>query len=130
MPMRRELYPKDWPAISARIRARAGGLCEWCTAPDRKLIIRDEHGDGFEVHEPCGGCAGGDDRCRRAVRVILTVAHLDHNPKNNADENLAALCQRCHNRYDVKHRMANAAETRRRRLEERTGQTNLLPEAE
>ena len=31
-------------------------------------------------------------------------------------ERRAALCQRCHNRHDIKHRQANARETRRGRL--------------
>ena len=31
-------------------------------------------------------------------RALLTVAHLDHDPGNNAEDNLAALCQACHNR--------------------------------
>jgi len=38
--------------------------------------------------------------------VVLTVAHLDHCPEHNEDANLAALCQRCHNRYDAAHRRA------------------------
>ena len=42
------------------------------------------------------------------VKVVLTIAHLDHTPENCAPENLRALCQACHNRYDAKHR----AETR------------------
>ena len=42
-------------------------------------------------------------------RVVLTVAHLDHTPENCDPSNLRALCQRCHNKYDAKHR----AETRR-----------------
>lgn len=40
--------------------------------------------------------------------------HMDQYPENCADENLRALCQRCHNRYDVKHRRKNAAQTLRR----------------
>ena len=35
--------------------------------------------------------------------VVLTAAHLDHQPENCADENLLAGCQRCHNRYDAAH---------------------------
>ncbi len=38
--------------------------------------------------------------------VVLTVAHLDHQPWNCADENLKAMCQRCHNRYDAPMRRA------------------------
>lgn len=42
------------------------------------------------------------------IMIVLTVAHLDHTPENCSPDNLRALCQRCHNRYDAKHR----AETR------------------
>ena len=40
-------------------------------------------------------------------RALLTVAHLDHDPGNNAEDNLAALCQACHNRFDGPKRAAN-----------------------
>jgi 5-methylcytosine-specific restriction endonuclease McrA len=40
----------------------------------------------------------------------LTIAHLDHTPENCAAENLKALCQKCHNKYDAKHR----AQTKKR----------------
>lgn len=36
-------------------------------------------------------------------RVVLTVAHLDHQPENCADDNLKAMCQRCHLAYDADH---------------------------
>lgn len=37
------------------------------------------------------------------VRVVLTVAHLDHNPANMEDDNLMALCQWCHLHLDFDH---------------------------
>lgn len=37
-------------------------------------------------------------------KVVLTIAHLDHTPENCNDENLRALCQKCHNGYDREHR--------------------------
>jgi 5-methylcytosine-specific restriction endonuclease McrA len=43
-------------------------------------------------------------------RVILTVAHFDHQPENVVPANLAALCQRCHNRYDAATRAAGRAD--------------------
>jgi hypothetical protein len=43
-------------------------------------------------------------------RIVLAIAHLDHTPENCARENLRALCQRRHNKYDAKHR----AQTRKR----------------
>jgi len=39
----------------------------------------------------------------------------DPDPANCADDNLAALCQRCHNRHDAPMRRKNAAQTRRNR---------------
>lgn len=55
---------------------------------------------------------------------MLTVAHLGtvkpdgtpgdkHDKMDCRDENLAALCQRCHLRYDLDEHKANAAITRR-----------------
>ncbi|MDU6555123.1 MAG: hypothetical protein E6507_09740 [Prevotella bivia] len=38
------------------------------------------------------------------ARIVLTIAHLDHTPEHCSPENLRALCQRCHNRYDAEHR--------------------------
>ena len=92
MPMNRSLYPPDWEQISNRIRfVRAGGVCEECGAV---------HG---QPHPITGS------------RVVLTTAHLDHNPAHCTDDNLIALCQRCHLRYDAKLHALNAAITRRQR---------------
>ena len=45
-------------------------------------------------------------------KVVLTVAHvLNDAPEDVRPQNLAALCQRCHNRYDAAHRRG----TRRQR---------------
>ena len=46
-------------------------------------------------------------------KVVLTIAHLDHDVTNNAPGNLRAWCQRCHLTYDAPHHV----ETRRRKLE-------------
>ena len=136
MPIRhsqRARYPKDWKAISRRIRDRAGDRCECdgrcgsthldahdnlarCGAPNGRLVIRDRHEpENYEVHAVCGGCAGGDPDCARAVRIVLTVAHLDHTPENCDPSNLAAYCQRCHLGYDRHEHAHNARETRRSR---------------
>ena len=32
----------------------------------------------------------------RTTRIVLATAHLDQNPFDNAPENLAAFCLRCH----------------------------------
>lgn len=36
----------------------------------------------------------------REVNIVLTVAHLNHDPTDNSPDNLAALCQKCHLEYD------------------------------
>ena len=94
-PSERTRYPANWRDISIRIRTRAGDQCE-----------------GVPGHPPCGARNGERHPLTGSV-VVLTVAHLDHQPENCADENLRALCQRCHNRYDQKFRRGNAARTRR-----------------
>lgn len=100
----RARYPKDWKARSARIRQRAGWRCE-CHGecglhPPNPLPRRCE-----ELHgEPAKWARG---------TVILTVAHLNHEPEDCRDENLRAFCQRCHLRYDTDHHQRHAAATRR-----------------
>lgn len=96
----RARYPKDWRTIRAAIVARSGMRCE-CAGEcglhhGRRCVER--HGT------PAAWAKG---------RVILTVAHLDHQPENCATDNLKAMCQRCHLRYDTAHHQRNAAATRR-----------------
>lgn len=124
-PENRDRYPADWPAISARIRAREGNACKWCDVHNHELGGRDATGrwhaaeptgdNGLRLQWPREGdeawCVGG--HWLRIVRIVLTVAHLDHQPENCADDNLAALCQRCHNRYDAAHRKAGIFERSR-----------------
>ncbi len=51
----------------------------------------------------------------RWVRIVLTIAHLNHDPRDNRDENLQALCQWCHLHHDVRFHHANARRTRARK---------------
>jgi hypothetical protein len=118
MPIRREMlgrYPKHWKAISAKIRARSGGQCE-CAG---ECGLHRTHPGPRRCME-----RNGDFARWANGRVILTVAHLNHTPEDCRDENLKAMCQRCHLRYDQEHHMKNASATRVRRKEER-GQTVL-----
>lgn len=130
MPIRPEnkgRYPADWPRISAAVRLEAGNLCEWCGVANGRMIRRGVAPDGAALYRYADQSAyedgynadtgeevpdTGEDTCdwRDLVKVILTVAHLDHQPENCARENLRALCQRCHNRYDARHRRAGIAE--------------------
>lgn len=74
--MSKSRYPADWPAIAKRIKDAAGWQCVRCHHP----------------HDV-------------ASRHVLTVHHLDGDPANCADWNLAALCQRCHLRVQARVRM-------------------------
>lgn len=102
MPMDRSRYPANWPEISLAIRRRECNRCKWC------------------------GAVNGRRHPQTGKKVVLTVAHLGaphpdgtpgdkHDKMDCRDENLAALCQRCHLNYDRDEHLANAAKTRRRR---------------
>ena len=100
MPIRpdmRSRYPNDWSLRSRFVRVyRARGRCEWCGA------------ENYRPHPVTG------------ARVVLTAAHVyDRRPEAASLLNLAALCQRCHNRHDA----ADRAAGRRERL--RAGQLAL-----
>lgn len=58
------------------------------------------------------------------LRVVLTVARLDHTPENCEDDNLRAMCQACHLAYDHEHHAANRARSREAKLR---GDTLALP---
>lgn len=107
MPIRPEnkaRYPKDWLKIRQRILDRSGNACEG--SPD----YPDCRADQYRPHPVTGS------------RVILTIAHLDHTPENNPDDNLRAWCQRCHLNYDADHHK----ESRQKNREKDSGQTRLF----
>lgn len=92
MPIKKELrkyYGKDWQALSRYLRSvRAGNQCEWC------------HARNYEPHPITSS------------KVVLTVAHFNHQPGDNRPENLVVLCQRCHLSLDREQHLENARETR------------------
>jgi 5-methylcytosine-specific restriction endonuclease McrA len=104
LPIDYSKYPRNWKTeIRPRILSRAKDKCEECGVPNRQLIYRDEKGWNLapEGHQADAMALDGI----KFVMIILTIAHLDHDIKNNEDENLKALCQRCHLRKD-KHQHA------------------------
>lgn len=94
MPIDYKDYHKKWTLIVRLIKKRSGGRCErcgvvnysWINSKTRELCLQDED---------------------NAVRVVLTTAHLDHDKTNNRFSNLAALCQKCHLRHDIKQHIDN-----------------------
>lgn len=136
MPIRKEEYPPNWYAISLSVRTEAGWMCEWCGAPGGKVIRRLAKAEEKELHigcskftkvyqvdwvrifgdiqapgscivEPVQGMSWSRLKFHGLTKIVLTVAHLDRDSKNNERSNLAALCQRCHLRYDVYQHLAN-----------------------
>jgi hypothetical protein len=111
MPIDMKRYPPDWKQISASVREHAGHKCEFCGVPNHAIGYRDRRGVFHEVTP--------DDVSFyealwhiKVIKIVTTVAHLDHDTTNNDPANLRELCQRCHLRYDLKHHLRNASHTR------------------
>src|SRR5262245_4994866 len=104
-PSERAKYQTDCTAISKRIRFdRAKGRCEWpeCGA------------ENYKPHPVTGS------------KVVLTVAHLNHEPSDCREENLMALCQLHHNRLDMPLRVKHRAETQAKRKAEAMAAMNQM----
>ena len=129
-PENRARYPKDWKTVRARILERAGHKCESCGVVDGAVGGRTGDGTWVYAQPGCGaanagtypkpGAVGfcgppGSGLVLPLVRIVLTIAHLDHTPENCEPSNLRAWCQRCHNRYDAKMRAAGIKARRRAR---------------
>lgn len=100
LPENKARYPSDWKLRSRFVRFfRAKNRCEWCGA------------ENYKPHPITGS------------RVVLTTAHVyDDRPEASSLLNLAALCQRCHNRHDADGRRKR----RKERLLEQSGQKDLF----
>lgn len=98
-------YPTNWlTEVRPRILARANNCCEQCGVQNHTWVKRDrEHNN--------------------SVYVVLTIHHMgtdkpdgtkgDHTDKMDCrDENLIALCQRCHLAADRELRKAVKAGVR------------------
>ena len=122
MPIDYKKYCQDWKLRSRFIRFfRAKNKCECCGVPNKKMILRG-HFDGIEVYQDIEGAIFRADNSEylthryigevdkevknNFIKVVLTVAHLDHDINNNSFFNLKAMCQKCHNNYDKEHRKA------------------------
>ena len=98
--------PETWAAIRHLVLVRAGFRCE-CDG----RCGRQHRGRCVEQHMAPARTGGA------GVRIVLTTAHLDHTPENNALENLAAMCQGCHLHYDIDHHVQSMRERRLQALE-------------
>ncbi len=139
MPIRPELrkyYGPEWvKTIRPGVLSRAGNRCQQCGKPNHSVAyVYCEKVDGKRVQYWVGqgGSVWRDSfgvalpRSRwpargmpRKIRVILQVAHLNHVPGDNREENLRALCGWCHLHWD-------AGEHRNTRAERKDAQRPLL----
>lgn len=115
MPIKPEnihLYPppKEWQIIRAEVLKRDGNRCAQCGINNQAVGYRTEDG----VFHDLTGCI--DPRAGGLLRIVLTIAHIDQDPRNNGKPgdrpNLAALCQRCHLKHDHGQHIANSRKTR------------------
>ena len=143
MPIRPELRQfysgATWQATRLRILARAKDCCEQCGKPNgRRVWVYRSLAYGqywtLGLHEAqywiyCLSGAHGSFRLigrqiieamnagqLRVIRVVLTIAHLNHTPGDDRDENLKALCQWCHlNQDKLHHKETRSARKDRKR---------------
>lgn len=137
MPCDYSRYPANWiEEIRPNILDRANHCCEKCGVRNYSVGWRDYGGD-FWLHEDADSYGAAKAlipkyataNAHKPIIIVLTVAHIyDPNPMNCDDDNLMALCQRCHNRHDAAMRAENAAKTRQRQRDELTGQMDLFEE--
>jgi hypothetical protein len=86
MPIDYTTYHPDFKKVSKWIReVRSGGKCEedGCNAVN------------YQPHPITGS------------KVVLTVAHLDHDKTHADPARLKAMCQRCHLKYDLPRHISN-----------------------
>jgi hypothetical protein len=138
MPVDYSTYPPNWQEIRARILMRAQNCCEICMVPNGLEVMRDlSAGNWYTVPDAFGmrvampyndwmDLFGSDNNRVKPIRIVLTIAHLDHDIQNNEDRNLKALCQQCHLRHDA----LQHANTRRRNRDKASGQASLFGEGE
>lgn len=125
MPIDYKRYPPNWKTeIVPRILERAQNRCEneGCDFKNGEYVwsvkycgrvtgwFRD-YDDTYKYPKSYEIKNGEQVRNPKHVRVVLTVAHLDHDETNHqvSDERLRAFCQLCHLRYDAneKYRLVN-----------------------
>lgn len=121
MPVDIKRYPVNWKEISLRIRRRSRGRCE-CEGE----CMSHESNKKYGMAKRCIARNGKPHPLTGSI-VILTVAHLGadypdgtkgnkHDKMDVRDENLKAMCQRCHLNFDRDEHVANAKATRRRKI--------------
>jgi hypothetical protein len=113
MPIDYNKYPDNWlTEIRPRILNRACDKCENCGLENHSNVysIKLNVKENGKYKKRTIWFRSIEDAERekidgivKTVKVILTIAHLDHDEENEniSDDRLKALCQLCHLRYDA-----------------------------
>ena len=137
MPIDYSRYPDDWlTRIRPDILERDQHRCKFCGVSNYETIWRHNDDpahyvyidDSLAMVTDDGEIVGNYelmDYGDKPVKIVLTIAHLDHDISNNDYDNLAALCQRCHNTYDAPNRLINRSRTMIQKHIQQTGQLEL-----
>jgi len=118
MPINYKKYPSNWLSeIRPRIMKRANNTCEFdgCDFKHGEIVYAVKYrgkttGWYRNINETIDLPLTIELKNGKAVpnpkpvKVVLTIAHLDHDETNHnvSDDRLKAACQLCHCRYDAK----------------------------
>ena len=133
MPIDYKKYPSNWKTeIRPVVLLRAKNCCEECGAVNKSVyIIQDKERVFLEISKEMSHFYLCPDGMKRMVgmtgnwtlkKIVLTIAHLDHDITNNDYSNLKALCQKCHLNHDKEHHRQNAKAT----IEKKKGLQSLF----
>lgn len=97
---------------------------EWVWVPDHSNGPCDAAGQGLrwpsldrwtyaEARQFAADSWSDFDEAPKFIVIVLTVAHLNHEPEDCRPENLSAMCQRHHLAYDLQHHQQTAYATRK-----------------
>lgn len=127
MPIKYSHYPINWKTeIRPEILNRAKNRCEKCGLNNYVIGYRDKEGHFYtweyietelEKHgndlfyDVLANNIDSRGIAKRATKIILTIAHLDHDIENNEHSNLMALCQKCHLAMDQDQHRINSRKT-------------------
>jgi len=125
MPCDYSKYPVNWKTeIRPRILDRDKHCCCECgvsnyavgfhgtdgnfwTVEEIMKVLEDSGCDLFSPGEPLAGIPAD----KKPIRIVLTIAHMNHDITDNRDENLKALCQKHHLAHDKELHQKNSRQT-------------------
>jgi len=123
MPCDYKKYPANWKTeIRPSILKRSCNCCEECGLRNYSVGFRNRDGIFIECHEWLYEQSKYTPDGEKVIKIILTIAHLDHDITNNDFANLKSLCQRCHLSHDINHHRKNSKQT----IEKKKGLQSLF----